>query len=180
MPEISSRRKKLLHTVNRMHDVYLIETIIMSTHCTRSLKLLRTKALKLVKTTNRKKDAQKAQPAVRKSAISSAIKTISKLSARKKLPPIVKQQRLARRQAQKLARVEEVKHTENAKKSSLTGSQRIAQRRLDSTRLGPKRRNRQKNHTARAPNRQRQAPVGSSFGKDAIYRQKNLMSRYQF
>ena len=57
---------------------------------------------------------QIAPCSVRKSAITSAIETIGKLSSRKKLPPIVLQQRGIRRRAQKLSQVDEVAQQEGS------------------------------------------------------------------
>ena len=160
--------------INCAHKLCLTKIIIISTHCTRSLKLLRAKAFTLFKTNDHKasripKAVQKAQLGVRKSAISSAIKTITKLTSRKKLPPIVKHQRAARRQ--------DAKQSKNVKKPSESDSQSLAKSKLGSTKLGPKGRRQQKGHKARS---RRRALFGSSFGKNAICRKKNLMSRYQF
>ena len=145
---------------------------------TRSLTLLRQKAVKLLKQNN-DKGAQEAWPSsVRKSAIRSAIETISKLSVRKKLPPIVIQQRLARK---KLSQVKEVATSKKSNKSALKGPKpRHALNHLRSKKTGQE----QKRFTTRPSRhhfkRQRRRLVGFSSSKAAAYRKKNLMSQYQF
>ena len=136
---------------------------------------------------------------VRKSAITSAIETIGRLSSRKKLPPIVLQQRGIRRRAQKLAQVKEVAQHGRSNKSSLkrpkpkhttTHADLSTYVRPKGGRLKGTRAKLILTHSpiqpkyGRRPNRrrsklQKRTLVGSSF-QTAALRKKNMLSQYQF
>ena len=146
---------------------------------------------------NHKTPLDIAPCSVRKNAITSAIETIGRLSSRKKLPPIVLQQRGIRRRAQRLAQLKEV--AQHANKSSLkrpkpkhptTHADLSTHVRPKGGRLKGTRAKLILTHSpiqpkyGRRPNRrrsklQKRTLVGSSF-QTAALRKKNMLSQYQF
>ena len=145
---------------------------------------------------NHKNPLDIAPCSVRKSAITSAIETIGKLSSRKKLPPIVLQQRGIRRRAQKLAQVKEVAQHGGSNKSrpkpkhTTTHADLSTYVRPKGGRLKGTRAKLILTHSpirpqyGRRPNRrhsklQKRTLVGSSF-QTAALRKKNMLMQYQF